>query len=961
MIINALTSVGRSYEETRNVTITLATLIGLIFIVSVQNPVFVLYLWLFSGGMAIGVFVLQRYVTPPSIWIFGYLFKLKYTPYRISPVPTVKYVQCPICDKQNCRRHEVQVKSDQIWKGIMIPEKIDEKIEEFCQLLLVHHIYYWYHPISQNTDFLHDVRCIFRFIAASLIRICMQLDIGKIVTEKLIPLGVVHLENHVKTKQKYPGVTDRDELAELTLQEYGDNLHIALTSENNENRYLRSLVELLLPYLVPESRLSAPKANTFIRELVSMVMLKTGVDLVADADFINLLIRMLLDPETMKEHKDPPSKKVELLANFVGGTTSLQTSQYYKLEDLLFNQTNLYSFMQYLRKQGAINLLQCCLTVKEKIDTFSTTSVDSEIRFTGYKNDIRAFYDLYFANDASDKIEFPSEITEELKSSLLVKYSYGLNPFKGVLQKVYVYLMEHMRSNYCVGFYQSDYFFLLLLGDRVVPPPKLSSWSKVRKESAGGLGAMFSTLKDKLSNNPMDPMLEMLDDSALSAAQLAQITTSTGSALLGVETDDVEQVDYNAQSSIDLSKWSININNTELLGEWLRQYVAYVIDVTTDVKKLTGGFEHLTVKRRFSEFVMLHKRLRKFHGSLGGLQLPQRKSMNALNSEFIMYRRQELGIYLQKLLRMDYIRHSELIAKFLSPSCDDFNKIAFISMPKQAIGSAGEFAGKMMSGVRPKEKSLYLYPFLKSVCKSVTPGYCGNSHTGSSEVGSNPSTPMSTPTMPRKNAAPSTSIEAQSASSALQRARDMQGKVKVELNKRQTHDNTIFMQLTGVTECVLYAALLLGDLPNLVIHALCSVLLVIKNTLDHFVISFINFKINLVLQEKEVVEIIELARDVLFFDEEVRGPDQIKERADMAKSELIHKIPNPIKKLLGKRRIDDALLTIYHGLQNKRLNKQLVYTLLDVFLGEVLSELREREDILIQQDGADEPALNTPE
>ena len=59
----------------------------------------------------------------------------------------------------------------------------------------------------------------------------------------------------------------------------------------------------------------------------------------------------------------------------------------------------------------------------------------------------------------------------------------------------------------------------------------------MRKQSVGGIGAMFSTLKDKLSNNPMDPMLEMLDDSALSAAQLAQITTSTGSALLGVETE----------------------------------------------------------------------------------------------------------------------------------------------------------------------------------------------------------------------------------------------------------------------------------------------------------------------------------------------------------------------------------------------------------------------------------------
>ena len=54
------------------------------------------------------------------------------------------------------------------------------------------------------------------------------------------------------------------------------------------------------------------------------------------------------------------------------------------------------------------------------------------------------------------------------------------------------------------------------------------------------------------------------------------------------------------------------------------------------------------------------------------------------------------------------------------------------------------------------------------------------------------------------------------------------------------------------------------------------------------------------------------------------------------------KLPSePIKKLLGVKRIDDALLTIYNGLQNKRLNKQLVYTLLDVFLGEVLSELKE--------------------
>ena len=43
---------------------------------------------------------------------------------------------------------------------------------------------------------------------------------------------------------------------------------------------------------------------------------------------------------------------------------------------------------------------------------------------------------------------------------------------------------------------------------------------------------MFSTLKDKLSTNPMDPMLEMLDESGVSATHLAQITSEASNAML---------------------------------------------------------------------------------------------------------------------------------------------------------------------------------------------------------------------------------------------------------------------------------------------------------------------------------------------------------------------------------------------------------------------------------------------
>ena len=48
---------------------------------------------------------------------------------------------------------------------------------------------------------------------------------------------------------------------------------------------------------------------------------------------------------------------------------------------------------------------------------------------------MRAFYDLYFAADASDLIEFPAVITLELKNALLAKYYSGQNPFHKVLRR----------------------------------------------------------------------------------------------------------------------------------------------------------------------------------------------------------------------------------------------------------------------------------------------------------------------------------------------------------------------------------------------------------------------------------------------------------------------------------------------------------------------------------------------
>ena len=97
-----------------------------------------------------------------------------------------------------------------------------------------------------------------------------------------------------------------------------------------------------MPHLLPENRSSAPKANCFIRELVAMVMIKTGVDLLADPDFVNLLFKMLLDPESIK---------VSEMVNFNSHILR------YKTNLMNFNQLPLYLCHIYSRNH--IDRISC--------------------------------------------------------------------------------------------------------------------------------------------------------------------------------------------------------------------------------------------------------------------------------------------------------------------------------------------------------------------------------------------------------------------------------------------------------------------------------------------------------------------------------------------------------------------------------------------------------------------------
>lgn len=87
-------------------------------------------------------------------------------------------------------------------------------------------------------------------------------------------------------------------------------------------------------------------------------------------------------------------------------------------------------------------------------------------------------------------------------------------------------------------------------------------------------------------------------------------------------------------------------------------YTLYVICVKIEGKDIAW-----TVERRFSDFESLHSSLSSFSSLLP--ELPAKTWFRSFLSSFIEKRRADLDVYLKKLLRIPYCRHSIEMIRFL--------------------------------------------------------------------------------------------------------------------------------------------------------------------------------------------------------------------------------------------------------------------------------------------------------
>lgn len=107
----------------------------------------------------------------------------------------------------------------------------------------------WYENLTNDESFGNELRHILRFASASGVNKVLELETGHVITNKLIPCAIKHIDDYLCMQQM--AEIKNVALNDIAVEYLGNRLHIAATSRNNEISYLKHLTECLLPKLLP--------------------------------------------------------------------------------------------------------------------------------------------------------------------------------------------------------------------------------------------------------------------------------------------------------------------------------------------------------------------------------------------------------------------------------------------------------------------------------------------------------------------------------------------------------------------------------------------------------------------------------------------------------------------------------------------------------------------------------------
>uniref|UniRef100_A0AAR2L530 PX domain-containing protein n=1 Tax=Pygocentrus nattereri TaxID=42514 RepID=A0AAR2L530_PYGNA len=803
---------------------------------------------------------------------------------------------CAVCGKNKCTRHRptLLLEKYQPWLGLKVHSKVDASIGEVLELVLENFVYPWYRDITDDEACVDEVRQTFRFFASVLVRRAQKVDVPSVATGKMMKAAMKHIEIVAKAQQK---VRNSEGLQQAALEEYGADLHVALRSRRDELNYLRKLTEMLFPYVMPPKATDCRSLALLIREVMTGSVFLPTMDFMADP------------PEPATE---PPSTLVPFLQKYADSRNKKPSVLKLDLKEIREQQDLLFRFMSFLKQEGALHVLQFCLTVEEFNDKILCPELsDSEME--QLHDEVQTIYKTYCLEESIDKISFDPFIIEEIR--------IAEGPYTGVVKlqqmcclfEAYEHVLSLLENVFTPLFCHSDEYFRYLLCGAESPArnAKLNRNTSKRGESFG-ISRIGSKLKGVFRSTTMEgamlPAYTMVDGDEDMVEEATVVVEDESPVPLDVVS--------NLGTQRNLSAWTIAIPFVDFYEDEAKKerVPVFCIDVERhDRQHASHELETWSIYRRYLEFYVLESKLTEFHGSFQDAQLPSKRIIGPKNYEFLNSKRGEFEEYLQNLLRHPELSNSQLLADFLSP-----------------YGMETQFLDKMLPDVNlavllsyvmcfvTMKKGQNLEPFLQSFfgsCESPKP------------KPSRPELTVLSPTAGNKK--------------LLNELYKNNANQPDSMDRRQNQNYFMeVMDLEGVYDYMMYVGRMVFRMPDWLHHVLCGGRILFKRTLEAYMDNYLQSKLDKILQEHRVVSLITLLRDAVFCENnEERSPEDKQRRAKQTFEEMMNYLPDIVGKCIGEENKSEGIQLLFSCIQQPLLNKQMTYVLLDIAVQELFPEL----------------------
>ncbi|XP_041928775.1 sorting nexin-14-like isoform X6 [Alosa pseudoharengus] len=818
---------------------------------------------------------------------------------------------CAVCGKIKCKRHRptLLLENYQPWLDLKVHSKVDVSLSEILELVLENFVYPWYRDITDDEAFVDELRVTLRFFAAVLVRRTQKVDVPSLITQKLLKAAMKHIEIIAKARQK---VKNSEYLQQAALEEYGPDLHMALRSRRDELLYLRKLTEVLFPYILPPKATDCRSLTFLMREVLSGSVFLPSMDYLADPDTVNHLLLIFIDSSPPEAATEPTSTLVPFLQKYAEPRNKKVSVLKLELKEIREQQDLLFRFMNFLKQEGAVHVLQFCLTVEEFNDKILCPELTDAEKLMLHE-EVKKIYTTYCLDESIDKIRFDPFIVEEIRNIAEGPYAdvVKLQTMR-CLFEAYEHVLSLLENVFTPMFCHSDEYFRQLLRGAESPTrnSKLSRNTSKRGESFG-ISRIGSKIKGVFKSTTMEGA--MLPSYGLAEGEDDMVEE----AIMVLEDDAPVEAISTPSTPRNLSAWSITIPYVDFFDDEVKKerIPVFCIDVERNDRRAVGHeTENWSVYRRYLEFYVLESKLTEFHGSFPDAQLPSKRIIGPKNYEFLTSKREEFQEYLQKLLQHPELSNSQLLADFLSPHSME-SQFHDKMLPDVNLGKII----KSVPGKLIKERGQHLEPFIQSFFNSCE-------------------SPKPKPSRPELTILSPTSENDKKLFNELFKNNANRSEIS-----EKKHNQNYFMEMItveGIYDYLMYVGRVVFHIPDWLHHLLMGGRILLKNTLEAYTDYYLHRKLDQVMLEHRVVSLITLLRDSVFCEASEPRPLQDKQkRAKKTFEEMMKYIPDFLTKCIGEESKYEGVRLLFDGLQQPVLNKQLTYVLLDLTIQELFPEL----------------------